>query len=414
MSDAITAAARAAAALPLLVWIYLLCARGGFWRVSRQLPRREPGRPARDAAGRLAHGAWDHRPSAGGAPAAERRVVAVIPARDEAAVIGEAVRSLLSQNFAGSIQVIVVDDGSVDGTAGAALAAAVAAGAAGRVTVIRGAPLAPGWTGKLWAMAQGVASAGPLNPEYLLLTDADIRHEAGNLAALVATAEAEGRDLVSSMVVLSTATFAERCLVPAFVFFFFKLYPPAWTASRRSKVAGAAGGCMLIRPEALARIGGLAAIRSTVIDDCALAAAVKAAGGSVSLGLTRTARSLRVYGSFAQIGRMIARTAFHQLRHSYLLLAATLLGLAVTYLAPPLLLLAPDPVVRVCGAAAWALMSLAYLPMVRFYGLSPLWAPALPAIAAFYAGATLWSAVQYRLGRGGWWKGRVQDARAGS
>ena len=169
---------------------------------------------------------------------------------------------------------------------------------------------------------------------------------------------------------------------------------------------------MQIRPAALARIGGLAAIRSSIIDDCALAAAVKAAGGSLSLGLTRSARSLRVYGSFAEIGRMIARTAFHQLRHSYLLLAATLLGLAVTYLLPPLLLISGDPLAMGLGAAAWVLMTLAYLPMVRFYGRSALWAPVLPAIAAFYAGATLWSAVQYRLGRGGRWKGRVQDARA--
>ncbi|MGH8258922.1 MAG: glycosyltransferase, partial [Steroidobacteraceae bacterium] len=191
-----------------------------------------------------------------------------------------------------------------------------------------------------------------------------------------------------------------------------KLYPPAWIASPRSRTAGAAGGCMLIRPASLTAIGGLAAIRSTIIDDCALAAAVKAAGGSISLGLTRTAHSLRVYGSFAEIGRMISRTAFHQLRHSWLLLFGTLLGLAVTYLLPPLLLLTGDPVDMGLGAAAWALMSVAYLPMVRFYGRSPLWAPALPAIAAFYAGATLCSAIRYSRGRGGEWKGRVQDLKA--
>ncbi|MGH8218185.1 MAG: glycosyltransferase [Steroidobacteraceae bacterium] len=396
MHGALPLGARAAAALPLLIWLYLLGARGRFWRVARHLPR-----------------AQSHAPRPASAAAAPgRRVVAVIPARNEADVIGAAVGSLLRQELAGPIHVIVVDDASTDGTAGAALAAAAAAGAAQRLTILDGAPLAAGWSGKLWAMSQGIAGAAVHHPDYLLLTDADIEHERENIALLVARAEAQGLDLLSSMVRLSTATFPERCLIPAFVFFFFKLYPPAWIASPRARTAGAAGGCMLIRPQALSRIGGLAAIRTSIIDDCALAVAVKASGGSISLGLSRTARSLRVYGSFAQIGRMIARTAFQQLRHSYLLLAVTLLGLAVTYLAPPLLLLTGDPLTMTLGAGAWALMTLAYLPMVRFYRLPALWAAALPAIAAFYAGATLWSAVQYRLGRGGRWKGRVQDARA--
>ena len=396
MTGALALGVRAAAALALLIWLYLLGLRGGFWRVARHLPR-ESSRPV---------------PPAGADAASGRRVVAVIPARNEADVIGTAVRSLLQQELAGSMHVIVVDDASTDGTASAALAVAAGLGAPERLTLLAGAPLAEGWSGKLWAMSQGIAAAAARAPEYLLLTDADIEHDRNNVASLVATAEAHGLDLNSSMVQLSTSTFAERSLVPAFVFFFFKLYPPAWVASSRARTAAAAGGCMLIRPAALARIGGLAAIRSSIIDDCALAAAVKASGGAISLGLTRSARSLRVYGSFAEIGRMISRTAFHQLRHSYLLLAATLLGLAVTYLAPPLLLLTGDPIAIALGAAAWVLMSLAYLPMVRFYRLSALWAPALPAIAAFYAGATLWSAVQYRLGRGGRWKGRVQDARA--
>ena len=387
MAGALALGVRAAAALPLLIWLYLLGLRGGFWRAAHHLPGRA------DAA-------------------SARRVVAVIPARDEAHVIGTAVRSLLQQKLSGSMHVIVVDDASTDGTASAALKAAAAEDAAERLTVLDGAPLAPGWSGKLWAMSQGIDAAAERDPEYLLLTDADIEHDPDNVASLVGTAEARGLDLTSSMVRLSTRTFAERSLIPAFVFFFFKLYPPAWVASPRAKTAAAAGGCMLIRPAALARIGGLAAIRSSIIDDCSLAAAVKASGGTLSLGLTRSARSLRVYGSFAEIGRMIARTAFHQLRHSYLLLAATLLGLAVTYLAPPLLLISGDPLAMGLGAAAWVLMSFAFLPMVRFYRLSALWAPVLPAIAAFYAGATLWSAMQYRLGRGGRWKGRVQDTRA--
>ena len=374
-----------AAAVPLAIWLYLLLLRGRFW-----LPRELPP-PA-------------HAPRAG--------VVAVVPARNEAGTIGRAVVSLLAQELPVPLRVIVVDDGSTDGTAAAARAAAAAAGTAERLTVLPGAPLEQGWTGKLWAMSQGVAAAGQFRPDYLLFTDADIEHDRRNVAALTAHAEAHRLDLTSLMVRLSTATFAERCLIPAFVFFFFKLYPPRRIASTRSKVAGAAGGCMLIRPAALARAGGLAAIRGRIIDDCALAAAVKGSGGSLWLGLTRTTRSLRVYGSFGEIGAMISRTAFNQLRHSWWRLAAALLGLLVTYLAPPALAFSPAPAIAGCAAAAWVLMTLCYLPMVRFYRLTPLYALLLPAVALFYAGATLHSAVRYALGRGGQWKGRAQDVRA--
>jgi hopene-associated glycosyltransferase HpnB len=378
---------RTAAALPLLIWLYLLFGRGGFWRVPRRFPQ----------------------PSAA---AAARSVVAVIPARDEAPVIGRAVESLLRQRAVGSIHVVVVDDGSSDDTAAAALAAGQATGAAAHLTVLRGAPLTPGWTGKLWAMSQGIAFAAARRPDYLLLTDADIHHDPDNVAALVAHAETQGYELVSSMVKLSVTSFAERSLMPAFVFFFFKLYPPAWIASSRFRTAGAAGGCMLLRPETLVRIGGLESIRSEIIDDCALARAVKASGGSVWLGLTRAAHSLRSYGTFRAIGGLISRTAFNQLRHSYGFLLATIAGLGVSYLAPPLLLLTGDPVATALGAGAWVLMSFAYGPMVRFYGLSPLWSASLPAVALFYGGATVHSAVQYTLGRGGRWKGRAQDLRA--
>ena len=261
-------------------------------------------------------------------------------------------------------------------------------------------------------MSQGVAAAAGTNPDFLLFTDADIEYVPGEVAALVEQAEAERLDLTSLMVRLSTATFAERCLIPAFVFFFLKLYPLAWIASARSAIAGAAGGCMLIRPSSLARAGGLAAIRGCIIDDCALARAVKSSGGRIRLGLARQTRSLRVYGSFAEIGAMISRTAFNQLRHSYLALAGTLLGLAVTYLAPPLLLLTRDPVVMGLGAAAWLVMSACYLPMVRFYRIPWAYAPMLPAVALFYAAATVHSAVQYAAGRGGRWKGRAQDVRS--
>jgi hopene-associated glycosyltransferase HpnB len=261
-------------------------------------------------------------------------------------------------------------------------------------------------------MSQGVTVALRRDPDFLLLTDADIEFAPDEVAALVGKAEAEHLDLASLMVRLSTATFAERCLIPAFVFFFLKLYPPAWIAAPRSAVAGAAGGCMLIRPAALAGAGGLAAIRGCIIDDCALARAVKSSGGRIWLGLARRTRSLRVYGSFAEIGAMVSRTAFNQLRHSYLMLAATLCGLTVTYLAPPFLLLARAPLMMGLGAAAWLLMSACYLPMVRFYRVSPAYTLTLPAVALFYAVATVHSAVQYAAGRGGNWKGRAQDVRS--
>jgi len=375
----------AIAAVPVVIWLYLLIGRGGFWRVAA---RATPQRP----------------------PAAARHVVVVMPARNEAAVIGSAVASLAAQRFDGAIDLIVVDDGSTDGTAEAATAAARASGMLPRLRLIQGTALPPGWTGKLWALAQGVASAG--DTDYLLFTDADIEHSPDSVATLVATAEAQQRDLVSHMVKLSTAAAMERFLIPAFVFFFLKLYPPAWIAAPRHehRLAAAAGGCILIRPAALARIGGLGAIRSRVIDDCALARAVKDCGGRIWLELTRGTRSLRTYRSSAEIGAMISRSAFAQLDHSYVVLTASLLGLSLTYLLPVFLLFAGDPLLIGIGVAGLVLMSIAYFPMVRFYGLWPFWSLCLPAIATFYMGAVIHSAVQYARGSGGRWKGRVQDA----
>jgi hopene-associated glycosyltransferase HpnB len=371
--------------IPVLIGVYLLIGRGGFWQVSRHFAP-----PC--------------------SPRAPRRLVVLVPARNEATLIGAAVRSLARQTFEGEIQIVVIDDGSTDGTAEAATAAAGGLGALERLTVIRAAPLPHGWTGKLWALSQGVKVAAALNPDYLLFTDADIEHGHDSFASLVGTADAHGWDLVSHMAKLSTTTLSERLLIPAFVFFFFKLYPPRWIASPRSKIAAAAGGCILIRPQMLVRIGGLEAIRSQVIDDCALARAVKVAGGRVWLCLTRDTRSLRAYQSAAEIGAMISRTAFSQLGHSYLMLLGTLVGLFFTYTLPAVLLLTGDPVLVCLGAAAWVLMSICYWPMVRFYGLSPVWCLCLPVIALFYLGAVIHSAAQYARGRGGKWKGRVQDA----
>jgi len=366
-----------AAGAALAIWVYLLLGRGGFWRL-------------RDS----------RFPS--GLPSPAPTVAAVIPARNEAAVVGRAVASLAAQRYPGELRVVVVDDDSSDGTAEAAAQAA----SPERVTVIQAAPLPNGWTGKVWALSQGIEAARRFEPEYLLLTDADILHPPENLANLVARAAGEGCDVVSLMVTLRCRSFAERALIPAFVFFFLMLYPPEWIRSPGHRTAGAAGGCLLIRREMLERIGGIERIGGELIDDRALARLVKRSGGRVWLGLSAAAESLREYGTFAEIGRMISRTAFTQLRHSALWLAGTAAGLALTYLVPPVAALRGS----VLGAAAWLLMSAAYLPALRFYRRSPLWAPLLPLVAAFYLGATLHSAAAYWRGTGGSWKGRTQDA----
>jgi len=372
--------------LALAIWLYLLLARGGFWLARERDDRDLPPEPAR----------W---------PA----VVAVVPARNEAEVIAEAVGSLLRQDYPGSFRVVLVDDGSDDGTAERAREAARALGAAGRLEVLQGEPLPPGWTGKLWAMRQGVARATEAGapPEYLLFTDADIGHAPDNLRALVARAEQGGRALVSLMAELSCVTRAERFLIPAFVFFFQMLYPFAWVARRERALAAAAGGCMLVRRTALEAAGGIASIRAEIIDDCALGRRLKAQG-PIWLGLTRRARSLRPYHSLAEIGRMVSRSAYAQLGYSPLLLAGTLAGMVLTYLAPPALALFGTGLARISGLAAWALMALAFQPMLRFYRVSPLWGLALPAIGAAYALFTLQSALQVWRGRGGQWKGRAQ------
>lgn len=358
------------AAASLAAWVYLIAARGRFWNI--QLPP-PPG------------------------PASARSVCVIIPARNEEAVVGEAMTSLRPW------QVILVDDHSSDRTA----AVAAQAGA----SVIQAGPLPPGWSGKLWAISEGLKHAQPLMPDYLLFTDADIVHAPGNVAELVARAEAGQYDLVSLMVKLRCRSFAEVLLIPAFVFFFFMLYPPAWVARRDRKTAAAAGGCILIRPSALDRIGGIAAIRGEIIDDCALARAVKRTGGRIWLGVTDDTRSIRDYNTFAEIRAMISRTAFAQLHHSALLLAATIFGMAVIYVAPPLLLFTRNPLAAIFGLAAWILMTIAYAPALRFYGRSIAWAPLLPLIAVFYISATIDSALAYWTGRGGVWKDRVQDAR---
>jgi hopene-associated glycosyltransferase HpnB len=372
----------------IAIWVYLLFLHGGFWRVSRlQAP---------------------HTPIG----VADGKIAVVIPARDEADVIGATVRSLLGQESVESLHVFVVDDHSSDGTSQAARQAAQDCGHADSLTVLPGSDLPAGWTGKLWAVQQGIHDAIKLRPDFLLLTDADIRHSPDNVARLVSIARTGNYDLASFMVKLRCESFAERLLIPPFVFFFFLLYPPNWIRDRNRLTAGAAGGCMLIRPDALEKAGGIAAIRGEIIDDCALAKAVKRSGGKVWLSLTPDTCSTRSYGGFAEIERMVARTAFNQLRHSALLLAGAVVGLVVTYLLPLILILSGRPALVGLGVASWFLMAAAYAPMVRFYGLNLAWSLTLPASACFYMTATVRSAFRFWSGRGGEWKGRMQDARS--
>ena len=337
------------------------------------------------------------------------RIVAVIPARNEASFIGRSVASLLHQSCIESLQVFVVDDNSSDGTAEAVRCASTHGAHGGRAGVINGRPLPPGWSGKLWAVQQGIEQAAQLSPDFFLLTDADIEHAPDNVARLVAIAQDGGYDLASFMVKLHCRNLVEKMLIPAFVFFFLLLYPPRWIRDPRRKTAGAAGGCILIRPAALDRAGGIAAIRSEIIDDCALARAVKRTGGRVWLGLTADTRSMRAYNSFGEIEQMIARTAFNQLHHSIWLLLATVLAVLIVFVLP-LALLASGSLLRAAtGGIVYLLLTASYIPMIRFYRLNPLFALTLPFSAAFYVAATVHSAFKYWSGCGGEWKGRAQD-----
>ena len=361
-----------AAALSLIVWLVLVFFRGGFWRADQRL---DPDTPE--------PGAW---------PA----VVAVIPARNEAASIGRAVGSLLGQDYPGEFSVIVVDDDSDDGTA-------AAAGVSDRLSVVSGKPLPSGWTGKLWAVHQGLEHTG--DAAFVLLTDADIEHPPQSLRRLVAKAEEGDLDLVSLMVRLRCETAWERLLIPAFVFFFQKLFPFPRVNDPDRPEAAAAGGCMLVRRAALERAGGIEAIRDRLIDDCALAAAIKP-GGPIWLGLSGDVRSLRSYQRLGQIWTMVARTAYEQLRRSPLALAGTVIGMAVIYLVPPLAVVGGDVVARACGLAAWLLMAAAYRPTLRLYGLPPWHGLLLPVAAFFYSLMTIDSARRHWRGQGGAWKGR--------
>jgi hopene-associated glycosyltransferase HpnB len=376
--------------LSFAIWLYLVFARGAFWRL----------RPFDDDAAQ--HSTPNKWPS----------VVAIVPARNEAETIGQTVAALLEQDYPDEFSLIVVDDHSEDATSQIAQRTARERNAESRVEIHAAPTLSAGWTGKLWALNEGVTKSAAHAATFYWFTDADIVHAPDTLRRLVARAAQNQLDLTSLMVLLHAKTLPERALIPAFLFFFLKLYPPRWTADANARTAGAAGGCILLRRESLDRLGGFPAIRSEVIDDCALARAVKRSGGKIWMGLTRASVSLRSYGTLTEIRDMIARTAFTQLRYSTLLLAGTLAGLFLTYLAPVVLLFAYNPAPRILALATWMLMSLSFLPTVRFYRVSPLWATLLPLTALFYAWATCLSATRYWLGHGGQWKGRAQARRA--
>ncbi|WP_042381466.1 glycosyltransferase [Streptacidiphilus melanogenes] len=375
------------ACLSLLAWLWLTFCQGGFWRTDVRLPPRD------------ADGA---RPS----------VAVVVPARDEAEVLPLSLPSLLAQRYAGEARVILVDDGSTDGTGDLARRLGEAPGALPLTVTSPGEPPA-GWTGKLWALRHGVELAGDV--EYLLLTDADIAHEPDSLEGLVASAESGARyDLVSQMARLSVRTRWEQLIVPAFVYFFAQLYPFRWSNKPGSRTAAAAGGCTLVRREALARAGGVAAIRGAVIDDVNLARLVKRGGGRTWLGLADRVDSVRPYPELGQLWRMVSRSAYAQLRHNVFLLAGTVLGLTLVYLVPPALTVVGAvtlrPLVALPALAAWALMTLTYRPMLAYYGRPTREALLLPFTAGLYLLMTVDSAVQHWRGRGAAWKGRTYPA----
>jgi len=367
--------------VPLAIWVYLMVARGGFW-LARE--RDDRGEGAREP---------PHWPA----------VTAVVPARNEAETIAASVGSLLAQDYPGPFRIILVDDESEDGTG----AIARRLDATGALTVLTGTRQPAGWTGKLWALAQGVAFASQTHaPEFVWLTDADIVHAPDTLKSLVRRADANGLALVSLMAKLRCESFAERFLIPAFVYFFQMLYPFARVNDGHSNVAAGAGGCMLVRRTALEAAGGIQAIRGEIIDDCALARSLKARG-PIWLGLTKRSVSIREY-SFADIARMVARSAYAELRYSPLLLALVLAALLLIFVAPPLWAVFGDGASRYVAFGGWAAMAISFQPMLRFYSRSPAWGLALPLIGLLYAGFTFESAVQHWRGKGGMWKGRAQ------
>lgn len=382
------------ATISLIAWAVLLVGRGSFWWADQMID--DTARP----------------------PVAPS-VVAVVPARDEADGIARTVRSILGQDYAGALRLVVVDDHSSDGTADLARSAAAAIGAAERLDVVAARDLPAGWSGKMWAVAQGVARAKDLDPDadFLWLTDGDIEHAPDTLNRLTAKAERDGLTLTSLMVLLHNRTIAEKLLIPAFVFFFMKLYPFRWVNDPARPTAAAAGGCMLVRRAALERAGGIDSIKDAIIDDCALARRLKPQG-PIWLGLTARSHSLRVYDCACDIWAMVARTAYNQLDYSPVLLAGTVLGMVLLYVMPLLGLFlglsGNDPLLTGLGGATWLMMGIAFAPTLRLYGMMPVHGLTLPLAGVLYAMMTLDSARRHWVGRGGGWKGRTYAQGTGA
>jgi hopene-associated glycosyltransferase HpnB len=376
--------------LSLVIWLFLILFWGQFWRINHQL---------------------EATPDKNIENNTLPTVCVIIPARNEADVIPISLRSLLLQDYPGKFTIFLVDDQSSDGTAHIAEGVAYALDKTQQLQIVTSTSLPPGWTGKLWAMEQGLQTASTLTPDYFLLTDADIEHDPSNLHRLVAKAEAQKLDLVSIMVRLRCQSFWEQLLIPAFVFFFQKLYPFSWVNNPKKANAAAAGGCILIHSEALNRIGGLQIIRQALIDDCSLAKAVKSTHGKIWLGLSTLTYSLRPYDSLKTIWDMVARSAYTQLNYSPFLLIGSLLGMTLVYLLPPIAiifgLVLGNWIITLISFIGYLLMTFAYFPIIRFYKCSPVFAFSLPIIAFLYTSMTIDSALQHWQGRGGAWKGRV-------
>ena len=383
----INATSIALVSLSLFIWLFLLFFWGDFWRSNQYVNENYP--------------KLESYP----------KVWAIVPARDEAEAIAQSLSSLLNQKYLGNFNIALVDDNSSDRTSEVARETASQLGKTEQLKIISGKPLVPEWKGKLWAMKQGIDYAKQHSPDYFLFTDADIYHHPENLIQLVTKAETENLDLVSLMVLLRCSSLWEKLLIPAFVFFFQKLYPFPWVNNPQKSIAAAAGGCILISSKSLREIGGIAAIKDALIDDCSLAKAIKKQNKNIWIGLTKKTISLRSYNNLINIWNTIARTAFTQLNYSCLLLILTLIGMFIVYMVAPIglvfgILIHNWLLVKIASVTL-LLMTIAYIPTIKIYNLSITWALALPASAFLYTLMTLDSAIKYYQGKGGAWKGRT-------
>jgi len=392
--------------LSLLVWIYFCLDRGKFWKTDQQLPHAALTNPQQKT--------W---PS----------VSVIIPARNEAQMLPQTLPSILGQVYGGPLHVFLIDDNSNDDTSAVTMSIAEKLGCKEKLTVIDAGSPIPGWTGKLWALAQGVAASGSTTCQFLLFTDADIAYEPDDLQRLVSKAQEAQLDMVSLMARLQAKTFWERLLIPAFVYFFAMIYPFRWVNDPQNKLAAAAGGCILIRKASLDKVGGLSSVAPELIDDCAIAKLIKnrrqPGCGKIWLGLTHSVKSLRPYTTLADIWKMVRRTAFVQLNYSLLFLLGTVLAMLLIFVSPAFSAIwgiwqitrQPDAllwwIITLNGWGSWVLMSRTYAPMLQWYGISLLYAPFLPLIACLYTLMTLDSAQRFWRGKGGGWKGRTYSAR---